>query len=113
MELNEECKKDVCVEIKLDDTSEVDELDVDVILEVLKEEIGIDTSRILIGWDTDESGRIIRVKIYVDDEATANSISSAQSKGLLVHQSCTRACSLCCWPVVRSPFVTLCGVFSI
>ena len=74
--LKEECKKDIYVEIELAYSIEVDYLDVDVILEILKEEIGIDTSGILIGWDTDESGRIIRVIIYVDDEATANLISS-------------------------------------
>ena len=74
--LDEECKKDIYVEIELEHSIEVDELDVDVILEILKEEIGIDTSGILIGWDIDESGRIIRVLIYVDDEATGDSISS-------------------------------------
>ena len=74
--LNEECKKDVYVEIELEQSVEVDEFDVDVILEVLKEEIGIDTSRILIGWDTDESGRVTRVMIYVDDESMAGSVSS-------------------------------------
>ena len=73
--LNEECKKDIYIEIELEDSIEVDELDVDVILEVLKEEIGIETSEILIGWDVDESERIIRVMIYVDDEATAGSIA--------------------------------------
>ena len=52
------------------------ELHVDEILALLKEVIGIDTSGILIGWDTDESGRIIRVIIYVDDEAVADTISS-------------------------------------
>ena len=71
--LKEECKKDIYVEIELDDIS-CTELDIDDILKTL-EEIGIDTSRILIGWDADESGRIARVKIYVDDEATAGSIA--------------------------------------
>ena len=52
------------------------ELHVDEILALLKEVIGIDTSGILIGWDTDESGRIVHVIIYVDDEVTANSIRS-------------------------------------
>ena len=73
--LNEDCKKDIYVEIELEHSIEVDELDVDEILEILKEEIGIDTSGILIGWDIDESGQITRVTIYVDDEATAGSIA--------------------------------------
>ena len=46
--LNEACKKNVYVEIELDSIEE-GEPDVDEILEILKEEIGIDTSRILIG----------------------------------------------------------------
>ena len=56
--LKEECKKDV-----------------DAILEMLKDEIGIDISGILIEWDTDESGKLVRVMVYVDDEAVAGSIA--------------------------------------
>ena len=78
--LNEECKKDVYVEIELEDSIEEDELDVDEILAILKDKIGIDTTRIVIGWDLDESGKIIRVLIYVDDEAMADSISSQIKK---------------------------------
>ena len=74
--LKEECKKDIYVEIELDESIEEDELDVDAILEILKDEIGIDISGILIGWDIDKSGRINRVKIHVEDEATARLISS-------------------------------------
>ena len=77
--LDEECKKDVYVDMELEHSIDLDEFDVDVIIEVLKEEIGIDTSGILIGWDSDpdESERIIRVIIYVDDEATASSIADS------------------------------------
>ena len=74
--LQEECKKDIYVEIELEHSIEEDELDVDEILAILKEDIGIDTSGILIGWDIDDSGRIIRVIIYVDDERTAELIRS-------------------------------------
>ena len=74
--LNEECKKDTYVELELDDSVKEEELNADEILKILKEEIGLDTSGILIGWVIDESGKIIRVMIYVDDEATANTIRS-------------------------------------
>ena len=47
--LNEECKKEFYVEIEMEHSVEVDELDFDEILEILKEETGIDTSGILIG----------------------------------------------------------------
>jgi len=73
--LKEECKKDVYVELELREIIDDTEVDVGLILLVLEEDIGIETSDILIGWDSDESGEIIRVMIYVDDEATAYSIA--------------------------------------
>jgi len=61
----------VPVEIEIAVGIQVTEINTTELLEIINEQCGIDTDGMVIGFEIDDEGYIIRIIIYVEDEATA------------------------------------------
>ena len=61
----------VSVEIDIDETIQVTEINLTELLDILNVQCGIDTNGMVIGFETDEEGYIFRIIIYVENEETA------------------------------------------
>ena len=78
--MNGECVKEeaidkrVCVEIEMREMIKSSEVTEAIILSEL-EELGISTDGIIVGWETDGEGYIVRLMVYVDDATVAETIA--------------------------------------
>ena len=64
------------VEIEMDVGVNVSEMDSGEILEIISQQLGVDTSEVRVAWEVDEEGYVIRVVVFVNDEETAKVIAS-------------------------------------
>jgi len=66
----------VAVEITLADGVNIAEMSTEAVLEVLAETLSIETKDVIVEWEMNEEGNVIRMIVYVSDEETASLIAT-------------------------------------